>query len=99
MMNLYTQAIKLFKDTKVNKYRFPYKAPQVQAISQAANRPKPPPTTSNAPTETPVARTESRPDGDRVGRSSRVGSPGQDRVGRSNRVGSPSQDQVRRLNL
>ena len=88
--------------------KFPYRARQVQAISQAtrhatsqaANRPRPPPTTSNAPTETPVARTESRPDGNQVGRSSQVGSPGQDRVGRSeNRVGSPGQDQVGRLNL
>jgi len=35
MINLYTQAIKLFGDTKVNKYRFPYRAPWVQAISQA----------------------------------------------------------------
>ena len=31
IINLYTQAIKLFGDTKVNKYRFPYKAYQVQA--------------------------------------------------------------------
>ena len=30
-MNLHTQVIKLFRDAKVNKYRFPYRAPQVQA--------------------------------------------------------------------
>jgi len=34
MINLHTQAIELFGDAKVNKYRFSYKARQVQAISQ-----------------------------------------------------------------
>jgi len=125
IINLHTQAIELFGDAKVNEYRFPYRAPRVQATrhsdqvgrsdqvgslgqdqaghlnhatSQAANQPTPPPTTLNAPTETLVARTTSRPDSDRVGRSKRVGSPGQDQVGRSNQVGSPGQDQVGRLN-
>ena len=91
----------------MNKYRFPYRAPQVQAISQAmrhatsqaTNRPKPPPTTSNALTKTPVTRTKSRPDSNQVGRSNRVGSPSQDQVGRSNQVGSPGQDQIGHLNL
>ena len=70
MMNLHTQAIKLFGDAKVNEYRFPYRARQVQATSQDANRPRPPPTTSSGPTETPVARTASRLDSNRVGRLS-----------------------------
>jgi len=63
-MNLYTQAIELFGDAKANEYRFPYRVPQVQAISQAANQPKPSPITLNASIETPVIRTESRLDGD-----------------------------------
>jgi hypothetical protein len=34
MMNMYTQAIEIFGDAKVNEYRFPYKARQSQAVSQ-----------------------------------------------------------------
>jgi hypothetical protein len=65
MINIHTQAIKIFGDTKVNKYRFLYKARQSQATSQAAsqatrltneatNRPTSP-STSNMQTKTPVA--------------------------------------------
>jgi hypothetical protein len=38
MMNMYTQAIKIFGDAKVNEYRFLYKARQSQATSQAASQ-------------------------------------------------------------
>jgi hypothetical protein len=38
MINMHTQAIKIFEDAKVNKYRFPYKARQRQATSQAASQ-------------------------------------------------------------
>ena len=84
---MYTQAIELFGDAKVNEYRFPYKARQSQATSQAAsqatrltnqatNRPTSP-LTSNMQTETPVA-TASIQDSDQVGRLD------QDQVGRLN---------------
>ena len=70
IINLHTQAIELFGDAKVNKYRFLYKATSQatgQATSQATSRP----TfllTSNAPTETLVVRTESKLDNDQVRR-------------------------------
>jgi hypothetical protein len=35
IMNMHTQAIEIFRDAKVNEYRFPYKARQSQAVSQA----------------------------------------------------------------
>jgi hypothetical protein len=35
IMNMYTQAIEIFRDAKVNEYRFLYKARQSQAVSQA----------------------------------------------------------------
>jgi hypothetical protein len=87
IINIHTQVIEIFGDTKVNKYRFPYKARQSQTMSQAAsqatrlineatNRPTSP--SSNMQTETPVITTASMQDGDQVGRS--------------------DQDQVRRLN-
>jgi hypothetical protein len=93
-MNLYTQAIKLFGDAKVNKYRFPYKARQRQAMSQAAsqatrltnqatNRPISP-LTSNIQTETPVITTSIQ-DSDRVRRSD------QDQVGRLNQGDATSE--------
>jgi hypothetical protein len=82
VMNLYTQAIKLLEDAKVNEYRFPYKASQMQAtchatrlMNQATNRSTS--QTSNVPTEPPVA-TESRSDSDRIGHSD------QHQVGRLN---------------
>jgi hypothetical protein len=38
MMNMYTQAIEIFGDAKVNEYRFPYKARQSQAMRQATSQ-------------------------------------------------------------
>jgi hypothetical protein len=38
MMNMHTQAIKIFGDAKVNEYRFPYKARQSQATRQATRQ-------------------------------------------------------------
>jgi hypothetical protein len=38
IINIHTQAIKLFRDAKVNKYRFPYKARQRQATSQTTSQ-------------------------------------------------------------
>jgi hypothetical protein len=38
MINMYTQAIEIFEDAKVNEYRFPYKARQRQATSQATRQ-------------------------------------------------------------
>jgi hypothetical protein len=38
MINMYTQAIEIFGDAKVNEYRFPYKARQSQAMRQATSQ-------------------------------------------------------------